>query len=316
MLGFLVVLLSAICFCVQNVTVRVLFTEQPLWGLFRLGGFVPPTLAHSFLLLFMRMLVVVPLMAVLAGKLYPSTWVEIAQLHQQQQRDLLWRSLGCGLLMFLYLALLYIAIGLIPTGIALTLFFTYPIFTAVFAWGWFGDRPSGLRWGIMALVFLGSCLTMPLFQPNTYGSSWIGAVLGIGSGMVFALYTVLAQTTVSRLHPVPFTWISFATTLVLSLVSLLLGGREEGLPWSWLWIGSAVSAIATFAGHLLNNIGIRLIGAASASIVGATNPALTVVLAWFMIQETLSGVQLGGVAIVTLGVVLLSQEKRLRGKEN
>ena len=36
--------------------------------------------------------------------------------------------------MFLYLALLYVAIGQIATGIALTLFFTFPVFTALFSW--------------------------------------------------------------------------------------------------------------------------------------------------------------------------------------
>lgn len=35
----------------------------------------------------------------------------------------------CGVLMFLYLALLYISIGMSPAGLALTLFFSYPVFT-------------------------------------------------------------------------------------------------------------------------------------------------------------------------------------------
>jgi hypothetical protein len=39
-----------------------------------------PTLRHSFLLLFMRMLVVVPAMALLAPRLYAGTWKEVHQL--------------------------------------------------------------------------------------------------------------------------------------------------------------------------------------------------------------------------------------------
>jgi drug/metabolite transporter (DMT)-like permease len=44
-------------------------------------------------------------------------------------------------------------------------------------------------------------------------------------------------------------------------------------------------------------------------MIGASNPALTVILAWLTIHETLSGLQIGGVVIVTLSVALLSLEK-------
>lgn len=269
--------------------------------------------------MFMRMLLVVPLMGAIASKLYPSTWKELGQLGQPEQRSLLRQALGCGTLMFLYLALLYISLGIIPAGIAMTLFFTYPVFTALFSWQWFGDplggtashRPTLLRWGVMVLVIIGSSLTMPHVNASISHNTWLGIFTGLAAGVTYALYTVFAQKSFERLHPVPFTWLSFATTLVLSSICLLLWNVQDAqLPWVALWIGGLLSAIFTFVGHLLNNYGIRLIGATSAAMVAASNPALTVVLAWLAIQETLSGLQLVGVLIVTLSVALLSREHR------
>jgi drug/metabolite transporter (DMT)-like permease len=309
--GFLIVLLSAFFFCFQNVVVRILFSEHPILGLFQTGGFVTPTLQHSFLLMFMRMLLVVPLMALLAPKLHPSVWKEIRQLRDSTQRASLIQAVGCGFLMFLYLALIYFSIGVIPTGIALTLFFTYPVFTALFSWWLFGSRPTLFQWGIMALVFLGSTLTMPHLTPTTDENMGLGIIAGIASGIAYALYTVFAQKSFENLHPVSFTWLSFAITLVLSTVSLMLWHLQEAqLPWLYLWIGGLLSAIFTFAAHLLNNFGIRRIGATSAAMIGASNPALTVVLAWLAIQETLNGLQIAGVTIVTISVALLSREHR------
>jgi drug/metabolite transporter (DMT)-like permease len=310
-LGFLTVLLAAFFFCFQNVIVRVLFNEHTIFGVIQTGGFVTPTLQHSFLLMLMRTLLVVPLMTALASTLYPPTWKEIRQLRQPGQRTLLWQALGGGSLMFLYLALLYVSVGLIPTGIALTLFFTYPVFTALLSWRWFGDRPSLLRWGIMALVLVGSALTLPPVDFTKASNSLIGISAGITSGIAYALYTVVAQKSFEQLHPIPYTWISFVTTLVLSAASFLVWHGQDAIPWQPLWIGSLLSAIVTFAGHTLNNLGIRLIGATAASIAASSNPTLTVVLAWLAIQERLSSVQIAGVAIVTLSVALLSQEKRL-----
>jgi drug/metabolite transporter (DMT)-like permease len=310
--GFFIVLLSSFFFCFQNVIVRLLFNEHTVLGILQTGGFVTPTLQNSFLLMFMRMLLVVPLMGVLAPKLYPPTWKEIRQLRERSRRRTLLQALGCGLLMFLYLALLYISIGLIPTGIAMTLFFTYPVFTALFSWRWFGDRPTLFRWSVMGFVLLGSALTMPHLNPSSDHNSIVGVITGVTSGVTYALYTVVAQKSFETLHPVPFTWISFTSAMVLSGVSLSLWNVHSStdLPWLPLWIGGLLSAIVTFAGHLLNNLGIRMIGATSAAMIGASNPALTVVLAWLTIQEALQGWQIVGVVMVTFSVALLSWKHR------
>ena len=281
--------------------------------MFQIGGYVEPTLENSFLLMFMRMVLVVPLMASLAGKLYPPTWQNIRQLGTIESRPLLWRSLGGGLFMFLYLALLYLSIGLIETGIAMALFFTYPVFTALFSWKFFGQSPSRFRWIVMLLILCGSFLTIPHHgQNSTESYSFLGVIFGIASGMTYALYTVNAQKTFeSSVHPVPFTWMSFATSLVLSATSLLIWqSPNPDLNWTPLWIGGLCSAIVTLAGHLMNNFGIRLIGATATATIGAINPALTGILAWLSIQETLTGLQLLGVMIVTFSVVLLSREHR------
>lgn len=310
MLGFLIVLLSSFLFCFQNVIVRVLFNEQVVLGLIETGGFLTPTLQHSFLLMFMRMLVGVPLMACFIPNLYPLFWQDIWQLKDLERRTLLLQSIGSGVLMFLYLALLYISIGLIPTGIALTLFFTYPAFTALFSWRWFGNPPTLFRWSIMVIILIGSFLTMPLVSLAASRDDWVGIIMGWASGIAYAFYTVLAQKSFETLHPIPFTWISFAITLLLSGISVLIWNPHDAqIPWLPLWIGGFLSALITFAAHLINNFGIRLIGATMASMIGASNPALTAVLAWLTIQETLTGLQVLGVTIVTFSVALLSMER-------
>lgn len=311
MLGYALILCASIFFCIQNVVVRILFANQILIGIGPTGGFLAPTLQNSFLLLLLRMLLAVPLMAVLATRLYPGTWKELRELAVVPQRTVLFHSLVGGGLMFSYLALLYISIGLIPTGIALTLFFTFPVFTALFSWQFFGHRLSALRWGIMGAVLVGCALTVPAEQWTGNSNPW-GVVLGVAAGIAYALYTVNAQKSFDYLHPVSYTWVSFAITLLLSAGCLLIWPREYATELAWypIWIGSLISGFVTFAGHVLYNSGIRHIGATSASMIGAANPALTVVLAWATIRETLSVPQTLGVTIVTVSIILLSRFSR------
>jgi drug/metabolite transporter (DMT)-like permease len=310
LIGYGLVLLAGIFFTVQNLIVRVLFNPADLFGVYTTGGFVEANLPNSFLLLFMRMAWGVPLMAVLLPMMYSKTWSDISHLRRTGQRPQLVLALGGGVLMFLYLALLYVSIGQIPAGIALTLFFTFPVFTALFSWVWFGTPPNRFQWGIMALILLGSWLTLPHQEAATI-NNWLGVVFGLASGVTYALYTVVAQKSFEHFHPVPFTWISFTTTLVLSSLSLLVWpGQLEGLPWTALWMGGLLSAIATFAGHILNNLGIRLVGATVASMLGSANPALTALFAWMGLQEALSAVQVLGVGLVVASVAALSVRKQ------
>ncbi|WP_331000584.1 DMT family transporter [Nostoc sp. NZL] len=300
---------------------RVLFSEHLVLGLFLLGGYVKPDLQNSLLLMFMRMLLVVPLMASLAFKLYPSAGKEFRDLFRRdasgalrERTDVLLQALGCGVLMFVYIALLYVAIGLIPTGIAMTLFFTYPVFTALLAWKFFGERPTLFRWLVMVIILGGGVLTIPQ-SSAAYSSDTIttGIFASIGSGVVYAFYKVLAQKCLEKFHPVPFTWISFTCTLLFSAVSLLFWPLPSTqLDWTPLWIGSIFSGLVSFIGHTFNNVGIRMIGATKASIIGASSPALTALVAWVTISETLNLIQSLGIGIVTLGIALLSGESFVR----
>ena len=312
MFGFIVVLLASFCFCFQNVIVRILFNEQTIWGIFETGGFVIPNLQNSFLLMFMRMVLVVPLMASFATKLYPLTWQDIRALGNNEARPILGRSLVGGVLMFLYLALLYLSIGLIETGIASTLFFTYPIFTSLFSWKFLGIPPTKFRLMVMVVVLVGTFMAIPYTQTTSDSYNGIGVIFGIGSGLAYAFYTVNAQKSFETIHPIPFTWISFATALGLSATSLLIWqGDYADLNWTPMWVGGFLSAIVTLSGHLMINYGIKLIGATTAATIGATNPSLTAILAWLTIQETINGLQILGIVIVSMGILLLSQEHRI-----
>lgn len=308
--GFLIVLLGSVFFCIQNVIVRILYVPQSLFGWIETGGFVPPTLQNSLLLLVLRMVWVVPLMGALIPIVYPKLWPDLRQLSRPSDRPTLKLALLGGLWMFTYLVLLYLAIGLIPTGVALTLFFTFPVFTAVFAWIWFGDRPSTFRWLIMAAILGGSALTMPHTGVETTATTWLGVGLGILSGVAYALYTVTAQKSFATVHPIPFTWMSFAVTCLLSGLLLLVWPLNDWqLDWWALGIGSLLSAIATAMGHVLNNLGIQNIGATTTAMIGATNPVLTALLAWVLIQEALMPIQVAGVVVVTGSVTLLAASR-------
>jgi drug/metabolite transporter (DMT)-like permease len=220
--------------------------------------------------------------------------------------------------------LIYKAISDIGPGVAVTLLFMYPLITVPLAWFLFGDRPTPLRGLVMFAITIGIVFTaLPRINSDlALGtvSPW-GVVAGLLSSAAFALYLVSMQLSFRKLHPVPVSVVQFTTIFVLTSLILIGGsflGLETGEPssYSGLYLAGLLLGGLTLLGYLFNNYGVRLMGAAQASIVASTGPVLTAILAQIITpgeKSTLQSIQWIGVLLVTLGVLALSLEK-LRGK--
>jgi len=326
--GLCLVLLSTVALSIHNVVVRIIGngSGNPITKVFQLtparvldrfdvGGFLQLNLGNSLLILWLRMLVVLPLMVIVAMVLYPPVWRDLKRFFALQDRKPIWIVVGSGVFLFLSQVMIYIAIGQIGAGPAVTILFMYPIFTVPLAWFLFGDRPTPLRWAVMGTILTGIILTaLPKIFESGKGFSPEGIIIAVGSGVAFALYLILMQLGFKKLHPVPVSLIQFFTIFVLSAVILILLGPNLGVivepdKRTGFILSGIVLGCLTLVGYLSNNFGVRYMGAGLASIVASIGPVMTALLAWFLIQNKLQGVQWFGIFLVTAGVGALSFER-------
>jgi drug/metabolite transporter (DMT)-like permease len=309
------VLISTVALSFHNVVVRIIGKESLVFGLFNLGGFLQLGLGNSILVLWLRMLVVLPLMVPVAMFLYPSVWRDTRRFLNATDRRPLFNVVGSGFFLFLSQILIYIAIGEIGAGPAVTILFMYPIVTVPLAWFLFGDRPTPLRWIVMVAISLGVILTaLPnLSSANTVSGE--GVFTAVLSGIAFAFYLLFMQIGFKKLHPIPVSLIQFFTIFILTSVILLLPFNLEihvDNPGGFV-LGGIILGALTLIGYLTNNFGVRFMGAARASIIASSGPVITALLAWLVIHSPLQAVQLLGILLVTGGVTALSFE-RMKGQ--
>jgi drug/metabolite transporter (DMT)-like permease/predicted nucleic acid-binding Zn-ribbon protein len=325
--GLILALLSSITISFQNIITRAILSAQSLFGLWD-GQVLSPGAGNSLLILGMRMLFVVPLMGfILAPILYPNTWRDIKQLANPEKRGSLWIVVGSGLFLFMSQFFIYIALGNIPTGVAITLFFIFPPVTAVLAWIMFGARPSFIFVLATITIYLGCFLTVSgrLTGGAPDGNLGLGIGTAIASGLTFAGYVILTQLSARKLklHPAPFSVINFSVILILAIPFVIFGSGQDNfftwnvLPenWTQLWIGSIALAATTLIGYALNNFAIPMIGAPLASVVAATGPGLTSLMALLFIGEGLGLNEWLGVLIVTLWVLGISVDNMNKQKK-
>ena len=269
--GLFLALLSAVSLSLFNVCLKILLkgpAPREIFGLFSLEGIIAPGIGNSLLILLLRLIVVMALMPMVATFLYPPVWTDLRRFCYSGDRRLMLKVIGSGFFLFLSQVAIYVAIGEIPTGIAITIFFIYPIVTVIASWALFGDRPTLIRVMAMITILAGGILCLPAPNPNiAMGNVQLGVIASICAGVAFAGFTLLTQIATTKLHPIPFTLVNFATVFVFSALSLMvlpenLGVRLEPGVWNILIIGGVVLGVLTLSSYLLNIFAVRLTGAA------------------------------------------------------
>ncbi|MBV6625973.1 MAG: EamA family transporter [Rivularia sp. (in: Bacteria)] len=321
--GLLLIGLSAVATSIYNVAIKAIF-----YGIFDSEQLISPTLGNCLFVLMLRMLVVVPMMLVLAPILHPRVWHDLQNLIESIKasqnpasitaRRVLMLSTISGCFLFLSQVMLYLSIGQIATGMAIALLFVYPIVSGILSWLLFRDSPSKFRAFAYAMIVLG--IVLVLGGASDTPNLSFGSFTGILAGISFAFYVILTRICAARLHPVSFTLINFATMLFLCFISLCFITILLPLPSGWsldinstnfleLILSTFILGVLTLCGYLLNNFGIRKLGATRAGLISSTVPVLTVIFAGIIIQESLPFIQIIGVLLVTFGAAAFSIEK-------
>ena len=327
--GFLLVVLSTVVSSLYNIVIKwMFFKPQDNLGVLEIQGVISPTLGNIFLILMLRLLVVVPLMLLLAPMMHPQVWQDIQTLVESlggnstpnrslKKQRILQMSIASGCFLFVSQVLIYLAIGQVATGMAIALFFVYPMISGFLSWLLFSDRPDGFRFAAMVAILCGEL--MVLGGSSTLGTSIfnLGSTTGILAGLAFACYVILTRICASKLHPVSFTLVNFSTMFLLSFICLMLplprnlNISVEPSNLLELILIAFILGVLTLVGYVLNNVGIRKLGALRSAIIGAGVPILTVVFGALILQESLAVVQVMGVLFVTIGVAAYSLEKMI-----
>lgn len=319
-LGLMMVVFSTLALSLHNVIVGVIGYGGQLFGRIPVAEVLPLTIPNSLLLLWLRMVVVVPLLALVAPRLYPNVGNDLRQIFHRDYRRPLGQVIASGSFLFLSQVLIYKAIADVGPGVAVTLLFMYPLITVPLAWFLFGDRPTPLRLVVMFAITMGIVFTaLPRIYTDLSGNGV--SLWGVGAALLasvaFSLFLVAMQLCFKRLHPVSVSLLQFSTIFILTSLILIFGsffGLDPGEPTRplGLYVGAGLLGLLTLLGYLFNNYGVKLLGASQASIVAASGPVATAILAYLITpgeKSALLFIQWMGVILVTLGVISLSLER-------
>ena len=211
-----------------------------------------------------------------------------------------------GASMLDFYGLLYISAGL-----ERLVLFIYPTLTLLIGWLVQARRITPREIVASLLCYGGIALAMAhdIEVSGEAATIALGCLLVFGSALSFAIYLTGAVGPIRKLGATRFSALAaLVSTVAVCLHFAALRPLDTlAQPAPVLWLAAGMALFATVLPVFLQSVAIRRIGAQTAALVGSTGPVITVFLAWWLLSEPLSGLQLAGTVLVMAGVLIVGR---------
>lgn len=197
----------------------------------------------------------------------------------------------------------FFALQYLSAGLTTVILFSHPVMVAILAALLYRERigwrvATGILLAIGGVILVsgvstGSMLVSPL------GLAWITV-----ASILYAFYNIMGQRNVAQVNP-----LTIANTIALMSVLVVGIAFRDGayllrLSSTQIFIGLGLGLVNTVLAISFFLKGMGYIGATRASLIATLEPVLTLILAFFLLGETLQPLQLLGVALVLASMLL------------
>lgn len=226
----------------------------------------------------------------------------------------IWCFAGAGLISIVFFSWCYFKnVTVSSAAFAAVLMYTSPIFVMLLSALLFKEPLTKLKISILAVAVFGTSLVSGIFNNTTaIKVSLEGILLGLGSGIGYALYSIFASLALKRgYRPLAVT---FYTFLFASFGSLLL--IEPTTLWikltdnSLFLLALAMGLFGSCLPFALYTIGLKHMQAGQAAVLATLEPIVSALFGIFLYKEVLSFYEIIGIVLVlTAGILTVKSAK-------
>ena len=212
---------------------------------------------------------------------------------------------------------LYSSVARLPVALALLVFNTYPITTALWARMLYGHRPERFVVMVMPVMLLGLALALDVMGAASglgAAAHWsqigLGVAFAMGASATFGLAMVLTQYEAGDLDGRLRTFTTMGqVALWASLAAAFTGGWAMPLDAPG-WLGLSLLTLLYGTAFTIMFTVLPRLGVVGSSPIMNVEPVCALLLAWVFLGQAIAPMQLLGAAIVIGTVMALGLRKR------
>lgn len=216
---------------------------------------------------------------------------------------------GLGVMGFYLAGILdFSGLSYISAGLERLILFMYPTLVVILSALLFNRPMTGRERLALLLSYIGIALVFGANVKTAPPNLFLGSALIFGAALAFALYILISGRVVRRLGSARFTAYVMTSACIATGVHFTATHNVAALelPPRVYAVALVMAVFSTVIPAFLLNAGMRRIGANSTSIISSIGPVITLYLAYVLLGEALTPLQLAGTALVIAGVLIAS----------
>jgi len=221
----------------------------------------------------------------------------------------IWMFIGTGVISLTFFSLCYFQ-TIIESGasVAVILLYTSPIFVILFSLALFKEKITAVKLTALVMTFMGCILVSGLGQ-NGGGITVKGFIIGLGSGLGYALYSIFSRYALRKYHVLTITFYTFLFC-GLSIIPFSGLGLGSGIMQPQLLLyGAAIALFCTVLPYLFYTYGMLRIETGKAAILVTVEPLVGTLVGCGLYGEPMTLLKAIGILLTFGAVILLGLKK-------
>ena len=204
----------------------------------------------------------------------------------------------------------FLALEHADASLVALLLYLFPAFVAVLAAAFLHERIGVVTAAALALALTGTALVV-----GGGRGEFVGYALAIGAAVIYSIYIVVGSVATGGLDAMAVSTVVCSSAALVTgsiVLARLIAGKPASLPESprgWFSL-AAIAVICTAIAIMAFFAGMARLGATTTSVMSTLEPVVTVGLATWLLNESLSAVQAVGAVVVIVAVIALALSHR------
>lgn len=204
----------------------------------------------------------------------------------------------------------FLALEHADASLVALLLYLFPAFVAVLAAAFLHERIGVATAVALALALMGTALVV-----GGGSGEFVGYALAIGAAVIYSIYIVVGSVATGGLDAMAVSTVVCSSAALVTggiVLARLIAGEPASFPESprgWFSL-AAIAVICTAIAIMAFFAGMARLGATTTSVMSTLEPVVTVGLATWLLNESLSAVQAVGAVVVIVAVIALALSHR------
>ncbi|MGP4081822.1 EamA family transporter [Pseudalkalibacillus sp. R45] len=212
---------------------------------------------------------------------------------------------------------LFTAIQETSIAVAAILLYTAPAIVTILSRFLFQEWFTKRKMIALFMTLFGCTFVIGLVPGGSSSVSFFGVIVGLGSGLGYALYSIFGKYALAKYSSLTVTTYTFIFASAAMIPTTGLWTKTSELQEPGVLLNAVgIGFLSTVLAYMLYTVGLQFVESSRASITATVEPVVATLVSVMLFHEQLTVWQVLGIFLVLSAVMIVQESKKVRMKQS